>query len=519
VTQRKGHDAEDCGCNRAARLVSTRFRWLSGQFTCACRQLWEAGAAQGDPSCQAALGQLLLTGDGATPRDAAAARRHLRDAFDGGHWKAPWLLAQLYKEHGEVEGSGPNCTAALPYLWQFVSDRADWADVSYDALDLLTGSASRAGRSREASEPKPFSALLIYAFIAEQGSMAGALNAGWMLERGQGWPAAGGWYSAPGAHLAHRGAQHAAAAATARAEQSNADADIAARTPSVSTPVVGHGERAPVRKETLRLAAYFYARAARAEVGAALVDYANLLLDLAPRRALAPSPAEAQRLPQRFPPAPGRLGSASGPVFKTIDGMLPPSGQAAFAVQLLRRGRAAGDVEAATSLAWSSVAAVGGPQNLSHAKQLYAAAVALSRDESFAAAFAPRAAVVALEWLEAALRALPARPAAHVRAFVQRKARTGVQMPLPLGHATKVLRSGADNLLRRASHALGGALNLALGPPGVLAHAAAPCGPDPERTDGSMLSSIDCSSGERCSFVQAHARTSGTGTCWDIDVR
>ena len=406
-------------------------------------------------------------------------------------WATQYLVVYNYLQHCmqarqracqtvlQSHAGGPNCTLALLYLWHWTNERSDWSDVSFDALDLLVGFPAKAGKP--AGDPAPFSALLNYAFLAEQGCIAAALNAGWMLERGQGLPRGGYWRGVPGAPVA----------------TSSTGASTA-----VSTVGFDDRDDAPPR-HVLQHAAYFYGRAARTNEGPALVDYANLLIDLHPygtvdgsappgdataagavlARSVGAAVPHVARLPSRvaYPTSPAAT-------FQTIDGNLTPAQTVQRAVQLYAKGHVAGDVEATTNLAWASVAGIGVLQNLTRARSLYAAAVALAPDGAFADAFAPRAAHAIVSFLDTLQRILPAPLASGVRAYARRKARVGLSFPAraPVQRLVRALRQRSNALLRKLDR-FGGTLNMQLGPPGVFGAPVATCWQDPASLQDHLL--------------------------------
>ena len=143
-----------------------------------------------------------------------------------------------------MEGADTNCTRAVRHLWDFVAQRGDLSEQSARAFEQLVGvpltAAGHGGDEGGSLKIDPLGALLLSAYLAEQGAVAAAMNAGWMLERGQGLPTRG---------------------------------------PRGAWRVLGTRDEAPTAR-SLRLAAYYYELAARSNATAAQVDFAHLLLRL-----------------------------------------------------------------------------------------------------------------------------------------------------------------------------------------------------------------------------------------------
>jgi TPR repeat protein len=337
------------GAGRCA-LVNTE-RW--------CRLLWEKGAELEDSSSQYSLGVIHLGEGSLVEINVTRAQAYLEQALAGRQWKAAWLLSQLYME--DHESLGKNCTKALEYMWTFIAQTSDLSSVSQEAFEKLTGHPLTA-EDRTDLIPEPFRALLLYAYLAEKGSVSAGMNAGWMLERGQGLP-----LSTP------QGA----------AEQSE---------PLKENRVHAYGMQdfAPTT-ESLRLAAYYYGRAAATNHTPAMVDYANLLVNL-----------------QWALKLHGSL------VIHT------PQGEQLTGTQLVQKGlelyadaKARRDSEAATNLAWAHFAGVGVEQDLRRAQELYHEAAEMARDGK--TGFAPLTALMltrGLRW------GLPLRAGARVASWV-----------------------------------------------------------------------------------------------------
>lgn len=284
-----------------------------------------------------------------------------------------------------------------------MDERSTWSESSFDALEMATGikqdggSSDMAGKGYGAHDATleslphdPRRAVLLYTIISEQGSLAGGINAAWLLERSDG-------------------------------------ADYGGR-----------------RDALIR---YMYTRTALADSSQAQIDYANWLLKTAVSEApdavvhaadaaqaggahAAEGQAAGGRMEARgVPQLPG--GRPPGSSFTESAG-LPDSddkwavllrmglsggklhhGAAAaeMARLLYARARKLNDPEAATNLAWMHAAGVGVPRNVTAAIDECRAAIRIASIE--AEKLAPRVALVAL----------------HAWAYLQR------WVPADMGHA------------------------------------------------------------------------------------
>jgi TPR repeat protein len=416
-----------------------------------------------------ALGELHLRGDEVIERDVTAAQRYLQQAHDVAHYKAPWLLSELYYKHTDVPG-GVNCTKALEYMWVFTSERSDWSEISTDALEALTGEIQMAQGVHHGAAPLELSAhtaLLNYVFLAEQGSVVAGMNAGWMLERGQGLPRSRLRSHTPSASSGVAAGAGLGKVPAIRDTGSNSEAWLeGAQKAQQAHETVEHPKRAPT-SDSLQLAAYYYGRVARTGFGPALVDYGNLLMGV-----------------QHFRHDLGR----GIPQFRTIDGYMSLRSQELEAIRLYFLAKVGGDAEATTNLAWTFLAGVGTDQNMTRALALYATAVDMAPFE--ADKFAPRVALTTMRVVQALQLVLPEALGTAVKKWVCAKAREGMGgVALPTGAATILRRvyDRTDAILRLAAAAMDVVLHAALGPPGVVAAGVVQCREDPVRLDGAWM--------------------------------
>ena len=440
--------------------------------------------------CLFAWGALQATGDEALPQNVTAASEALVAAYDAGHWKAAWQLAHLVYQHGvhfeqsPVAAAQSSCSTAIGFAWHFIGEHGGWVDTSYDALELLTAHGgvpapvSAAPQGANAEGPQPWAALLDYVFMAEQGSITGGLNAGWMLQRGQGWPRRGAWPgisdgagAAPDTvadwqdvHSQHAvSPTHAGDAASAASEQDGIERDI-------EVEIVGYGEHAPDGVTASRLALYYYGRVARTNASVPLLEYANMLASLQPWPAEAPRPRKQRGKPSRSSSS-GHTGGHSfapePPLVQTIDGTLSMQQQAGLAAQLYERAAVHGTSEAATHLAWCYAAGLASLANFTAAEEQLHEAVHLA--ETTADVLPAAAALLAMRTARWVAGVLPHAQRKAWQMQVQRIARQGLQLPGPIHHLVSFTQQMCVRLFALGKHAFGVKWHLALGPPGVLA--------------------------------------------------
>lgn len=321
-----------------------------------CRLLWEKGAELRDSSSLYSLGVIHLGEGDLVERNVTHAQALLEEALTGQQWKAAWLLSQLHME-GDVP-TGKNCTSALEYMWAFIQKSGDVSSISQDAFEQLWGHPLTSEDSIDVT-PNPFQALLLYAYLAEKGSVFAGMNAGWMLERGQGLP----FVPMP---------------------------ELQVETGRVMMQAHGVHEFSPTG-ESLRLAAYYYGLAAFTNHTSAMVDYGNLLMHLQ-----------------------GPLHTYGRVVIHTSEGVrMTDAQQMQKSLELYANAKARGDAEAATNLAWAHFAGVGVRQDLQRAQELYLEAAEMASDST--AGFAPLAALLltrGLQW------GLPSRAGARFARWV-----------------------------------------------------------------------------------------------------